>query len=61
MKNLEKLWNFKTAISRPGKVFVIEFNFTNLCIIELYLIRSEFVCIGYRVARYTGTKIVSRY
>ncbi len=55
MKNLEKSWNFKTAISRPGKVLekknpeslgkVMEIYFTNLCIIQLCLFTS---CISVR-------------
>ncbi len=38
MKNLEKLWNFKTAISRPVKslIKVMEFYLTNLCIRDIF-------------------------
>ncbi len=43
MKNMEKLWHFKTKSFKSCKK-VIEFYFTNLCIIELYLIRS-WICV----------------
>ncbi len=52
MENLEKSWNFKTTISRPGKVLeklinpesfgkVMEIYLTNLCIIQLCLLKPE--------------------
>ncbi len=43
MKKLEKLWNVKTAISRPGKVLEKSWNIISqisVYLIELYLIRS---------------------
>ncbi len=36
MKNLEKLYNFKTGISRPDFFLKLYLYFTNLCIIVIF-------------------------